>query len=128
MGRKKRRAERPAPQASIPELDQPIQAGEAVVVAWMLTAATTLAAELGFGGVAVAGLAVPAGQRLAMLEALLGFACVVLGAFTLVLTAVARSMRRGPPPRGVTLAAIAVGSAPLVALIARLAHSALRPG
>lgn len=124
MGRKNRRAVRPVPPAAKaagaarPDRDRSIDAREALRVAWMLATATTLVVELGFAGVGLAGLGLPANASLAALKALLGFTAVVLGAIALALTAVAHNSRRGPAPWSVTLGALAVGSAPLVALVA----------
>lgn len=79
---------------------------------WMLTVVTALACELGFAAAQWYS-TVQRGTAVEPLGRLLLFAALLIGLAALLLTPVVLKSRRVPPPRGITLAAVAVGLAPL---------------
>jgi hypothetical protein len=89
-------------------------AAEAVTVAWLLAVMTALVCELG----SAASLWLGRGkENIALLGSYLFFAALVVGAVSLILAGVVLRVRRVRPPHGVTILAIVVGLAPLVALL-----------
>jgi len=97
------------------------QAAVAVTIAWMLTCMSTLA-SLAVALVLrllAAAFPVPVGgvHPLSRVEAVLMFVAVITGCVCLALAPIANRLRRSRPPRGITIAAIVIGAAPLIALI-----------
>ncbi len=103
-----------------PELRAESRAAEAATAAWMLSVLVVLGCELGFAGLR-GWLALQPDQALAAAGAeLLLFSALVIGLVALLLTPVVLRSRRVLPPRGLTIFAVVVAAAPLLALLVRL--------
>ena len=87
----------------------------------MLTALIALICELGWVALRWFLRLNPDHPLCDLLADLLMFSALVIGVVGLVLTPVVLRSRRVLPPRGVTLFAVIVAAAPLVALLLRLA-------
>jgi hypothetical protein len=110
-----RRRKKPAP-ARPPES----RAVEFLTVGWLLTVLTTLGCELGAAAAAACRVWQPDAVGLALLVRFLVFAALVIGLIGLGLTAAVIRMRRTPPPRAVSVAAIAIGLGPVAFVLIQL--------
>ena len=112
--KKKRRSKR-----VVPEVHE-TRVAEAVTVAWMLAVVSTLMAE---AVIIAARWYLSLHPELVLLQAfaeLIFFAALVGGLLSLGLTPLVLKVRQTPPPRGIIVLAVVVGSAPLVVLLARV--------
>lgn len=95
---------------------------DALTVIWTVSITTVLlcdlAAALGYGVVSWQ----PNQRRLFTLAEFLVFSGAVVGLLVLVLTPIVHRVRRTPPPPGLTVFAICAATAPLLAILARLAR------
>jgi len=93
----------------------------ALTVVWMLTCMSTAVGCLVVLGLRLLMLAFPAVQGrvhpLAQASGVLLFAAITTGVLCMVLTPLVYRVRQVPPPRTVTVGAIAIGLAPIVLLI-----------
>ena len=93
---------------------------EAATVAWMLSTLVTLGAELVLAALALWRWLRPDNPLPAALAELFGLCAVAVGAVSLVLAALVLRLRSVPPPRGVTIVALAAAALPLVLVVYRL--------
>jgi hypothetical protein len=96
------------------------QAAIALTVGWMLTAMSTLVALLVAGTVGVAMLVWPTDpgreHPLSAISGLMLFVSAATGVVCITLTPFIYRVRRAPPPRAITIAAVLIGLAPLVTI------------
>jgi heme/copper-type cytochrome/quinol oxidase subunit 2 len=108
------RASRPVPDS----LES--QAAIALTVGWMLTTMSTLVALLVAGAVGLAILVWPTDQGrehpLSAISGLMLLVSAATGVVCIALTPFVYRVRRSPPPRTVTVAAVLIGLAPLVTI------------
>ncbi len=105
---------RPDPRA----IEREPPAVEFLTVGWMLSVMTTLLCELGL--IAVRGyllLATDESPKIELLAGMLLFASVVVGLISLALAAAVVRGRRVPPPTGVLVISLVIGSLPLATVL-----------
>ncbi len=107
----KRRANRPTDE------DGESRAVETVTVIWVLTILNTFACELGALAVGSYARAHADAAAAKLLSELLLLAAVIVGVISLGLLPVILKIRRNGPPPAVTVFAIVVGLAPILALV-----------
>lgn len=114
MSKRRKRRGKPA------KSDKPItltpsetRAAEAVTIAWMLSVMMTLMCEL----VSLAALVFGQTRGLVFLAVYLFFTSVVTGVCSLVLAFVTVRVRQTPPPKGIIVFSLVVGSTPLAYML-----------
>jgi hypothetical protein len=93
------------------------RAADAVTAIWMLSVANTLLCFLGALAALLFAALVPNSPRAAMLVLLLLMAGAVIGAVSLLLVPLVYRLRSSPPPRTVTVVAMAISLAPAATLL-----------
>lgn len=96
------------------------QAADALTVLWLLLALTTFVCEISWSAARwyMAGHA--EGQGAMALHFLLAFTALVTGGLVLLLVPVVLKIRRQAPPPSITMATIAIGAAPYLAMLVLL--------
>jgi hypothetical protein len=89
-------------------------AAEVLTIGWLLAVMTAGLCEVG-SMIALALRSTGAGMELA--ARYLFFAALVVGALSLLLAAAVCATRRAAPPRGILVASLAIGAAPLLILL-----------
>jgi hypothetical protein len=111
------------PKALAPPIDaDESRAAVALTVAWMLTLLSTAAALVVAGAAWGLMLAFPPpagqGHPLGLFPGTLTFVAAATGALCLILTFVATRVRKSPAPLAITIAAVLIGAAPWITIVA----------
>ena len=89
---------------------------ETITVAWMLSVMTALLCEIGALLAWIYSQGRP-GSMAAILAGLLFFGAMVIGGMALLMLPIVLKVRRSPPPLAITVAAILIAMAPVLAAI-----------
>jgi hypothetical protein len=96
------------------------RASEAITIAWMLTAISTLGCVLASWIAAGVGMMQESGEELAEVADFLLLAATIVGVLSLLLAVVTQQVRRVKPPQTVTVVATLIGAVPLVIVLFRM--------
>ncbi len=90
---------------------------DTLTIGWMLSVMTTLFFEAGALVAQWFAAAHKDFDRAGAMADVVLFTAAVVGLFALVMTPIVLKIRKVPPPRGITIFAVAVGFAPLLTLL-----------
>jgi hypothetical protein len=114
----KRKAQKP----SVPNDPPETQAADAITVLWLLLALTALVCEVSWGAARWYLTHHPEGQGAVAIHFLLALTALATGGLVLLLVPVVLKVRQQAPPPSITMATIAIGAAPYMALLVLLAQ------
>lgn len=95
------------------------QAGEATTVAWTVSVTMALLCDIATASAHLYGRAFPEARSALVFKEFLLFAAAAIGCVSLAILPIVFRVRRAPPPPGVTVFAVCVAAAPILALLLR---------
>jgi hypothetical protein len=117
--RKPKRRAKPKARDDQRESSAETQAAEATTVAWTVSVTTVLLCDIAAALVHLYGRAFPEAHGANTFKGLLLISAAAIGGVSLAILPVVFRVRRTPPPSGVTVFAVCVAAAPILALLVR---------
>jgi hypothetical protein len=113
------RRRKQTPRAAGKQASAETRAADATTIGWMVSVTTTLLCDIAAAATLLYLRAYPHTRAMVVFQEVILFAAAAIGIISLLILPVVFRVRRSPPPSGVTVFAICVALAPILALIVR---------